>query len=144
MRFFLKKNIEKGFNLNKINMRQTTVLVALFVAILVAFATPMMAIVQTPTDVSTPTLNVVQQQKNSTFIEKIKGLESKITQKADDFFKVKADFKDGTKKWLWFAAVAAAASIVLAILKMSFLSSLAWSACGILLLVWLLKYLEII
>jgi hypothetical protein len=124
-------------------MRQTTLLVTLFVAFLVAFATPMMAIVQTPTDVSSPTLTVTQQEAKASFTEKIKGLKSKYAQKVSDFFKVKADFKDGTKKWLWFALVLFLASVVLYAIGQSLLANLASAGTTVCLVIWLLKYLEV-
>ncbi len=124
-------------------MRQTTLLVALFVAFLVAFATPMMAIVQSPTDATGPTLTVVQQEAKTSFAEKINRLESKISQKASDFFKVKADFKDGTKKWLWFALVLFIGSVVLYAIGQNLLARLASAGVTICLVIWLLKYLDV-
>ena len=53
------------------------------------------------------------------------------------------DKNDPVKKWLYFALVAALLSLGLNLLGLP-LAGIAWSIAGICLIIWLLKYLEIL
>lgn len=54
------------------------------------------------------------------------------------------DKNDPVKKWLYFALVSALLSLGLGLLGLGVLSSVMWSIAGICLIVWLLKYFEIL
>jgi hypothetical protein len=65
--------------------------------------------------------------------------------KFNKFFKKNSiDINDPVKKWLWFALGFGLASIALSIFFGGVLAGIAWSAAGVCLIIWLLKYLQIV
>jgi Flp pilus assembly protein TadB len=73
--------------------------------------------------------------------------ESKINKFFSKFQKKgsKIDFSDDTGKWLWFAAIVGGVTLILQVfLGASILTSIGWAVTGGCLIVWFLKYMQVI
>ena len=66
----------------------------------------------------------------------------KLTKKLERAGRI--DLSDPVTKWLWFALGFAIASVFLSIFFGGLLAGLAWSAAGICLIIWALKYFGVL
>ena len=76
----------------------------------------------------------IELQKNKKF--------QKLTKKLERAGRI--DLSDPITKWLWFALGFAIASVFLSIFFGGLLAGLAWSAAGVCLIIWALKYFGVI
>ena len=54
------------------------------------------------------------------------------------------DLSDPVKKWLWFALGFGIASVILSIFFGGLLAGIAWTAAGVCLVIWILKYFGVL
>lgn len=84
----------------------------------------------------------VEQQTSS--LKKEFKSEKKLSKFQKYFQKGSVDLNDPVKKWLWYGLGLAIIAVVLNITISGALASIAWAAAGICIIIWLLKFADVI
>jgi hypothetical protein len=127
-------------------MKNFNILGLLFILALLFTTQPasaVVSVVQTNQEASVSAMGKKELKKQARFEKIMNKLQKKMNKRSGLI-----DRNDDTGKWLWWAIVLAVISVVLSIISWFvpfgwYLSGLLWTAASICLLIWLLKYLEV-
>ena len=83
-------------------------------------------------------------EQQSSALKKEFKAEKKVAKLQKMLAKAGIDLQDPVKKWLWFALGLAIISVVLSVINVGSLAYIAWVAAGICVIIWLLKYADVL